>query len=197
MWKVRFTPMLKLAANTMPVCSAAAAMAALPASSKPVVPITILMPRSAQRGKRLPETLGRVKSMSTSQLASTVSMSLLMATPVFKPEAWPASKPKASEPACSSAPVSTVCGLAATASTSTLPMRPFTPARATLMVADMIFLKRDYCAAWPAGAACCCCCLRNSSNTSPSALTRESFASKYRVRFLRSRTLPPRLTSKT
>ena len=187
--------MLKLAANTMPVCSAAAAMAALPASSKPVVPITILMPRSAQRGKRLPETLGRVKSMSTSQLASTASTSLLMVTPVFKPEAWPASKPKASEPACSSAPVSTVCGLAATASTSTLPMRPFTPARATLMVADMMFLKRDYCAVWPVGAACCC--LRNSSNTSPSALIRESFASKYRVRFLRSRTLPPRLTSKT
>jgi hypothetical protein len=40
--------MLMLGANTTAVFSAAARMAALPASSKPVVPMTILMPCSAQ-----------------------------------------------------------------------------------------------------------------------------------------------------
>ena len=105
-------------------------MAALPASSKPVVPMMMLTPFSTHFCRCLRVGSGRVKSMSTSLWARTASTLSEMAMPVLMPEAKPASKPNTSEPECSSAPERMVSGWLLTASTSTRPMRPLTPAMA-------------------------------------------------------------------
>ncbi len=68
--------MLMLGANTMAIRSDAAVMARLPASSKPVVPITIFTPAAAHAARCSRVASGRVKSISTSAAASAVEITL-------------------------------------------------------------------------------------------------------------------------
>ena len=190
MWKVRFTPTLKLAADTTPIFSPAALMAALPASSKPVVPMMMFVPRSTHfcRWRRVGS--GRVKSMSTSLWAITASASSEMAMPVFRPMAKPASRPSASEPECSIAPLNTVSGCFSTASIKTRPMRPFAPAMA-IFKGFMLVFRMVYCACaadWS--------CRRAYSMALPSALTTRSFSNQtVRLRVSAWSMMPLRLVS--
>ena len=111
--------------------------------------------------------------MSTSLWARTVSTSSEMGMPVLMPEAKPASKPKTSEPECSSAPERMVSGWLLTASTNTRPMRPLTPAMAIFNA--LMRFPCDYCAVWAA----LCSAWRVSMDfwmASPSARTRTSFS---------------------
>jgi hypothetical protein len=137
--RVTLTPTLMFGANMMAVFSAAARIAALPASSKPVVPMIILMPWAAQYSRCLRVPSGRVKSIRNSQSARPLASSDWIATPASWPENAPASVPMLGEPGTSSAPANVASGAAAMASTSIRPMRPLAPATAIFM-SNLLYL---------------------------------------------------------
>src|SRR5690606_5260057 len=130
--KVALTPTLMFGAKTIGTEPAAASIAARPASSKPVVPMTAptRLRTQASRWARVPS--GRVKSMRKSDFARTSSREELIATPVLRPRNSPASRPIAGLRSSSSAPASSKSSSSSAASTSIRPIRPVEPAMATL-----------------------------------------------------------------
>ena len=99
---VAFTPTLMLGAKTMAVFWAATSMAARPASSKPVVPMTAFTPWRTQACRCSSVPSGRVKSIRQSAPDSASRLSV-MATPVCLPSGAPASWPSEAE-SCGPAP---------------------------------------------------------------------------------------------
>ena len=95
---VAFTPTLMLGAKTMAVFWAATSMAARPASSKPVVPMTAFTPWRTQACRCSSVPSGRVKSIRQSAPDSASRLSV-MATPVCLPSGAPASWPSEAESA--------------------------------------------------------------------------------------------------
>src|SRR5579864_5119402 len=125
------TPTLMFGANTIGIARAYPAIAAMPASSKPVVPTTAAVPACAQAARCASVPDGRVKSISTSQARTAASMSAMTCTPVDRPKRSPASAPIAGLFATSSAPASTKSIESSAASINAWPIRP--PAPATVM----------------------------------------------------------------
>ena len=120
-----------LGANTTGTCSAAAAIAALPVASKPVVPITIALPAARASARCASVPSGRVKSITQSAAAIAAAASSVMSTPVATPAISPASRPMKGVSLRSKAAASTTPSSFSAASISILPMRPDAPAIAT------------------------------------------------------------------
>src|SRR5690606_15295258 len=134
--RVTFTPTLMLGANTTPSERAAAAMRSRPTSSKPVVPMTRLVPWARQAATCSSVPSGRVKSIRQSASARAARSSVTR-TPVLRPRNAPASWPRPGLPARSSATVRVRSSASSTASMSSRPMRPPAPATATRIGAFM------------------------------------------------------------
>ena len=130
--KTTLTPRLVLGATTMGVARAARSMAATPAASKPVVPITAGLRRAAQVSSLRRVASGVLKSTNTSNRSATDSMSPPTGTwraPI--PANSPASAPMQAESGRPRAAPRRRSSAAATAATNTRPMRPGTPDTAT------------------------------------------------------------------
>ncbi|MNI45652.1 hypothetical protein D3C73_1000900 [compost metagenome] len=125
----RFTPTLKLAANTMGMSLPASASNCFCAASSPVVPMTIALPALRQNARFFSMTSGRVKSINTSNSSATSSRLPDNGTPIRPSEASsPASTPISVLPGRTMAAVRPVSGArCCTASTRILPMRPAAP----------------------------------------------------------------------
>src|SRR5690606_21703090 len=117
-------------ANTMDVYLAASTMAALPAASKPVVPMIILMLLAAQYFRCSSVPSGRVKSIRNWEPARPFARSDSMAIPAGLPRNAAASVPMAGDAGISSAPDNCASSALRMASTSMWPIRPDAPATA-------------------------------------------------------------------
>src|SRR5450830_1795122 len=125
----RFTPTLKLAANTMGMSLPASTSNCFCSALKPVVPITMALPALRQNARFFSITSGSVKSINTSNSSATASSPSDNGTPIRPNEASsPASAPTSELPGRTTAAVSPVSGArCCTASTRILPMRPAAP----------------------------------------------------------------------
>ncbi len=90
-------------ANTTGMWRAISAIAALPAASKPVVPMTAALPSSRASARCASVPSGRVKSITQSAAAMAAAASSMIATPVCVPASSPASRPMKGVPGRSKA----------------------------------------------------------------------------------------------
>ena len=89
----------------MLIFSEATLMACLPASSKPVVPMTIFLLFTTQKAICSKVPSGRVKSINTSKFGFSAKVALIATPKLPKPTNSPASAPIKDDPARSNAAV--------------------------------------------------------------------------------------------
>src|SRR5450830_647490 len=141
----RFTPTLKLAANTMGMSLPASTSNCFCSALKPVVPITMALPALRQNARFFSITSGSVKSISTSNSSTTSSRLPDNDTPIRPSEASsPASAPINVLPGRTIAAVRPEAGeRCCTASTKVLPMRPAAPITAIRRILNSLQVAEE------------------------------------------------------
>src|SRR6201987_461346 len=135
----RLTPRLILPDFTTMARAVTLRITASSEADRPVVPMTVTMPRWAAIATLAMVAAGTVKSRMPSASADSAHRSADSLMPLAgRPARMPASLPRRSDPGASSAPVSTAPGVSAMTRVSARPIRPPAPATIKRMSA-MVF----------------------------------------------------------